>query len=153
MTAPEPPAIKKMFLLKLAFASQLGQDALLGLLDSYEREVEVQIHFYEEKRRRETATQVATGNDTVISTIIHENVMAFYYNEAEWVRSVRDAIAGKNKEEIKMNYRTIRKGEHIVFVFDSKETPIRTERDASDLVGVCMEHQTGLLLLHGDALT
>lgn len=52
-----------------------------------------------------------------------------------------------------MNYKIIESGSKKYIEFLSAKTPLSTEQDAVDLVALCREYDTDLLMLHGHALS
>lgn len=94
MSAPEPPDMRKTFLIQIAWADQLGRDELDGLLSRYEEEVRTQILIQREKSRRGAFSPKRTLRESYIWEMISENIVSSYENELDWVRRLKKGLAG-----------------------------------------------------------
>ncbi len=88
-SAPEPPQLRNMFLVQLAWADCLDTEALDGLLAGYEHEVEMQLLMRRELRRRGTVSPSRTPRETFLWKMIDENGIDACESELAWVRRVR----------------------------------------------------------------
>ena len=52
-----------------------------------------------------------------------------------------------------MNYKVIEKSNKTYIECISMEIPLSAERDALELISICMENNTGLLIIHEEALS
>lgn len=152
-SSPELPELKKPFLIQLAWADQLQPDELNTLLTGYENRIRMQILLQKEKQRRGTFSPARTPREIYLWEMIQENIISSYENELIWLEKIRKAIESDCKEETnKMDYSVIEKnGKKYIECFSAK-TPIQSEQDALDLIMVCGENNTNLLLIHSEAL-
>lgn len=52
-----------------------------------------------------------------------------------------------------MNYKVIEKSNKAYIEFISMDIPLSEERDALDFISICMEHNTGLIIIHQEVLS
>ncbi|SMC88790.1 DUF4180 domain-containing protein [Papillibacter cinnamivorans] len=152
--SPEPPEFKKPFLIQLLWADLLNKTELSGLLEKYESEVRVRLLMHRERTRRGSFFIPRTEREALLWRITDENIALSYESELEWVRSVRSQLLEQDDIEVKskMDFRMIQKeNASYVEVFDS-QSPVGTEQEALDLVSICGEKDTNLLMLHSEAL-
>lgn len=155
LAAPELPEFKKSFLTQLAWADLLTPEELNSLLTRYEEEIRMHIVLLQEKKRRGPIAPNRTPRESYIWEMIDDNIRSSYQHELQWVQNIQKEL-GKNhitKEVNKMNYQVIESNNHTYIACTSADTPISTEQDALDLIALCMEHNTALLLLHEEALS
>lgn len=153
ISSPEPPELKKPFLIQLAWTDQLKLDELNTLLSGYENQIRMQILLQTEKQRRGTFSPARTSRETYLWDMIQENIISSYENELTWLGKIRKAIEIDRKEETnKMNYKVIEKNENIYIECFSADTPIQSEQDVLNLIAACGENNTNLLLIHSEAL-
>ncbi len=153
LTPPEPPEFKKTFLIQLAWADQLDTGELNTLLTGYENQVRMQLLIQKEYQRRGGFSPDRTSREASLWDLIHDNLISSYENELNWLQKVRNELCGNPKmEEKRMNYRVIEKtgGKYIECL--SAERTLDTEQDALDLLSICMENDTNLLVIHAAAL-
>ncbi len=86
--APEPASFRKSFLIQLAWADLLCDDALRELLRSYEEEIRLQLVMAREKIRRGSAFAARSGQEAFLWRMINENVLSSYQSELAWVERV-----------------------------------------------------------------
>ena len=98
LTAPEPPEIKKSFLVQLAWADLLSKDELDSLLAKYEDEIKMQVLFQQEKQRRGNFSPDRTRREKLIWKLIYENIISAYEHELAWVKKFRSELSGYNEE-------------------------------------------------------
>jgi len=155
LSAPEAPEFKKPFLIQLAWADLLSDEELNELLIKYENEINMQLIMQEENIRRGVLSPNRTPRENMIWNMISENILSSYRNELNWVREARKKLA-KNQsreENNQMNYQ-IREIDHKKYIeIFSSSRPLSTENDALDLIALCGEHNTNLLMIHYDALS
>lgn len=154
-STPEPAEFKKSFLIQLAWADLLDNDKLDELLENYENEVRLQLIMNREKIRRGSGFSSRTGREAFLWKMIDENILSSCQNELEWIQNVRKQLPGSGLSEVKekMNYKIV-ENENIKYleVF-SREIPVGTEQDALELVALCGENDTNLLMIHCEALS
>lgn len=92
LSTPELPEFKKTFLVQLAWADQLNEAELDGLLSRYEEEVNIQLLMQQEKARRGINSPKRTAREVYLWDMISENVISSYKNELEWIRKVRGGM-------------------------------------------------------------
>lgn len=154
LSAPEPPELKNTFLIQLAWADLLQEDELNTLLSAYENQIKMQIILQKEKQRRGTFSPARSNREIYLWDMIHENIIQSYENELIWLEKLRQASCNVAREETnQMNYdiRQINNARYIECF--SAATPIATEQDALDLVALCGENDTNLLMIHAEALS
>lgn len=152
LSSPESPEFKKPFLIQLAWADQLSPEELNDLLWRYEYEIKMQILSHQEKKRRGSFSPERSLREKLIWEMIDQNILSSYENEIEWVSQLRRKICGQNEEERKMNYTVIIKGDKTYIQYTSSESPISSEQEAIDLIAVCLENNTNLILLGSEVL-
>jgi PadR family transcriptional regulator AphA len=154
LATPEPPEFKKTFLIQLAWADQLNTDELNTLLSEYENQIRMYVLLEKENKRRRSFAPDRTAREIHLWDLIHDNIISSYENELHWIQKVRGEL-GRNigKETNRMNYRLVEKtgGKYIECI--SAETPLGTEQDALNLIAICFENDSNLLMLHGEALS
>ncbi len=154
-SAPEPAEFKKSFLIQLAWADLLGSDELYELLENYENEIRLQLIMNRERIRRGSGFVSRTGREAFLWRMIEENILSSYQTELEWIQNVRrqlpDSGSGEGKKN--MNYRIVKKENTRYLELFSCEIPVKTERDALELVALCGEHDINLLMIHSKALS
>ncbi len=155
LSSPEAPEFKKPFLIQLAWSDILGNRDLFELLTKYENEVKVRIILHQEKIKRGMDSPHRTPRETFLWHMIDENILSSYKNELEWVKEVRKQLfENELKEEKKrMDYKIIEAGNLKYIELFSCASPVSTEQDILDLVALCGEHETNLIILHSNALS
>lgn len=149
---PETPEFKKIFLIQLAWADQLSQEEMNTLLSKYENEVRMQMLMEQEKKRRETFSPGRTSREIHIWDLIHDNIIASYENELKWIKRVRREICSNIEEMNKMNYKVKEKENKRYILCDSAETQFISEQDSLDMIAVCFENNTNLIMLNAEVL-
>lgn len=154
LSEPEVPEFKKVFLVQLAWAEQLSNEELNELLIQYENKIKVQLLFEQEKIKRKSLSPNRNPREAFLWNEISENLLSSYRNELNWVQRIREELY-KNElmEETIMNYKIVEDGTKKYIEFISAQTPLSTEQDAVDLVALCKENDTYLLMLHSHALS
>lgn len=155
MSSPEAPEIKKTFLVQLAWSDVLNNEELNELLSKYENELKVQLVMQQENNRRSLHFPGRSTRENLIWEMISENIISTYNNELNWVRETRQKLFEnqviKEKEKMTYHIRDIDNKKYIELI--SATDPLSTENDALDLVALCWEHETYLLLIHYDVLS
>ena len=155
ISSPEAPEFKKTFLVQLAWSDLLSDKELFELLKKYETEIKMQLIFHQEKIKRGSVSPSRTQLERFLWSRIEENILSSYKNELEWIQSLQNQLFEYelSKEKKRMNYKVIEAG-HIKYIeLFSCESPISTEQDAVDLVAICGENDTNLLMLHSEAIS
>lgn len=151
----EAPELKKPFLVQLAWSDLLENKELFELLTKYENEVKMQLILHQEKIKRGNNSPSRTQREIFLWNMIDKNILSSYRNELEWIQNVRKSLFEYelNEEKKKMDYKIVESdGIKYIEIFSSV-TPIITEQDALDLVALCGEHNTNLLMLHSEAIS
>jgi DNA-binding PadR family transcriptional regulator len=153
--APEAPEFKKSFLVQLAWADLLDGEELDRLLESYERELELNLVMNREKLRRGSNLTPRTKREAFLWEAIGENILSSCQNELDWVKKLRGGPAGfeKGKEEETVNHRLVEQGEIKYVEVLARPLPVKTEQDALELLSLLGEHGAGRLMLHAGALS
>jgi DNA-binding PadR family transcriptional regulator len=92
LSAPEPMQLRNTFLIQLAWADQLEDEELDGLLARYEHQVEVQVLVLEERERRGVLNPQRTARERYLWQEIAHYYTQAYAAELAWVRRVRAAV-------------------------------------------------------------
>lgn len=90
--SPELPQIRNTFLTQLAWSDILERNELNVLLDAYRNEVEMQIIMLSEKERRGIIKPNRTEREELLWGMISENVRQSYYNELNWIDSLKTKL-------------------------------------------------------------
>jgi len=154
LTAPEPPEMKKTFLLQLAWSDLLNADEWEGLLSAYEQEVCLRLALGQEQRRRGSVfAPDRTPRERRLWAMIDENIEAFYRRELEWVQQLREEFGSPDrKEEKKMTYEQNEYQGTAYLTFAADVARLSTDQDVLDLIAVCMETDVWRVMLHAEAL-
>ncbi len=89
---PEPPELRKPFLIQLAFADQLTLPEINQLIDQYAAEVEALLAMQRETARREKGSANKNPREAYLRVLISENITASYEQELIWVKHLRDGL-------------------------------------------------------------
>lgn len=115
----------------------------------------MQLVIQEEMIRRETLSPNRTSRESLIWDMISENILSSYRNELNWIQKTRNKLADNQlrKKNNILNYqiRKIDNKKYIEIISSSK--PLNTENDALDLIALCSEHNTNILMIHYAALS
>jgi DNA-binding PadR family transcriptional regulator len=150
---PEPLEHKKAFLVRLAWADLMDRDELLALLDQYENATALQLIVAREKMKRGGAFSPRSKREAFLWKMIDDNTLSSYQNELEWIKNVRRKAAEFGNDEVNVNMSfQIAPHQSFIEVF-SRDSPLRTEEDALELITLCAEHNKNRLILHGTALS
>lgn len=155
LSSPEAPEFKKPFLIQLMWSELLNNQELHEILAKYENEIKMQMILHKEKIRRGNSSPCRSPRETYLWQMIEENILSSYQNELDWIRKViKQLFENKvNEEKKKMDYKVIEIGNKKYIELISCETPVNTEQDALDIIGICGEHDTNLLMLHLQAVS
>lgn len=155
LSSPESPEFKKSFLIQLAWSEVLDDNELNELLSRYEKEIKMQILLNQEKIKRGNTSPGRTKREKFIWDMIDENILSSYKNELEWIKNLRNQLFAYQLKEEKenMDYKIVTTGDIKYIEVLSCVSPLSTEQDALDLVALCGEHDTNLLMLHYDAIS
>jgi len=155
LSEPEIPEFKNTFLVQLAWADQLSNEELNELFIQYESRINMQLAFQQEKIRRGISSPHRNERETLLWDKISENLLSFYQNELKWVQKIRKDLSERKQieERTMMNFKINENGtkKYIEVIF--AESPFSTEEDAVDLVALCKENESNLLLLHSQAIS
>lgn len=167
-SVPEAPEIKKLFLVQLAWTEQLSTEAIGALLARYEQEIKGKIFVEQTKRRKEYFSPKRTPREIAIWNLIYENIINSYTSELDWINKVKQTLGQFNNEEYKddiypkslvvkgdenMNYKVIEKNNKKYLLLGAIGDSIQSEQDGIDLISLCAENGTNLLLIEGERLS
>ncbi|HWR62392.1 MAG TPA: DUF4180 domain-containing protein [Clostridia bacterium] len=154
VSPPEAPEFRKPFLVRLAWADQLNNEELNELLLKYENEIKLQLLFNQEKNRRGINSPRRNSREAFLWDMISDNLISSLNNELDWVQEVRKKLFEKEfiEQREKIHYKVIQKEDKKYLELISARAPLGTEADALDLVALCGENDTNLLLLKEDIL-
>lgn len=96
LSSPELPEIRNHFLIQLAWADMLSGNQLDNLLAGYEEEINVQLRMRQFELSDPGLAPNRTARESFLWRKILENVAAQYRHELDWVRQVREELAGRN---------------------------------------------------------
>lgn len=155
LSSPEAPEFKKPFLIQLAWSDMLNDEELNELLIKYENEIKMQLVMQQENIRRGTLSPKRSARENILWNMIEENILSSYRNELSWVRETRQKLVEDQIRKVKdkMNYQIIEIDNKKYIELISSSQPLSTENDALDLVALCGEHNTNLMMIHYDALS
>lgn len=153
VSQPEVPEFRKPFLVQLAWADLLSDEELNELLLKYENEIKIELVYNQEKNRRGMQSPRRSPREALLWDKIADNLISSLRTELEWVQGIRRELFEKEVDEQrgKIEYELIRKEGKSYIELIATASPIATEQDALDLVALCGEHDTGLLLIHYNA--
>lgn len=155
MSNPDTPEFKKPFLIQLAWADMLNNEELAALLAKYEHELKMQLIMQEEKDKRALNRPQRSSREVILWDMISKNIIASYKNELEWVSEIRRKLFenGSTEERNRMNYQIVEGNNKKLVELINADSPLGTENDALELVAICGENETNLLLIHHRALS
>lgn len=168
LSLPEAPEARNTFLVQLAWTAQLNNNEIDLLLTKYEQEVKGRLAIVQAKMKTGCFSPNRTPRETVIWELLYDNVLNAYKSELEWVNKVRqalepfdnaddeistDAVAEIEKEMKKMEYQVVEKNNQKYIRLGHTGALIQAERDALELLSICAEHGTNLLLIQGERLS
>jgi PadR family transcriptional regulator AphA len=99
LTEPELPQIKNTLLVQLAWADQLNKTELDTLLQQYEEDVHIHLLMVREYHKRQAHFPRRTAREAYLWDAIVNNRSAFYENEWNWCRELRQTLMNMPDEE------------------------------------------------------
>lgn len=155
LSAPGVPECRKPFLIQLAWADILSGEELDGLVGSYQKEIALQLAMEHEKIRRRPDSPGRTDREILLWDMIEQNILSSLNAELLWAKKLRQKLLTSKEKEDKniMNYKIITKNELKYVELFSAPAPLKTEADALDVVALCGENGTNLLMVHREALS
>ncbi len=155
ISSPEAPEFKKPFLVQLAWSDLLSNQELNELLTKYENETKMQLILHQEKKRRGINIPNRTAREILLWDMISENILSSYRNELEWVGKIRQELFENEiiEERMNMNHQINEIENQKYIELFSCADPLNTEQDALDLVALCGDYETNLLMVHASALS
>lgn len=88
----ETPEFKKPFLIQLAWADLLSDEDLDALLTKYEKEINIQLLYQQEKIKRGIPSPARSVREIFLWNKISENLLSSYRTELEWVQGIRSEL-------------------------------------------------------------
>ncbi len=164
LIAPEAPETKNAFLVQLAWTWQLSDAELAALLEQYKQEVSGALLIRESKSGEKAFSPSRTPRERAIWDLIHENALDSLRQELRWIERVQAATASRLNEPsgqadastvddgIGMNYQVIDNDAARYILLKAEGKPLQTEQDALDLITVCAQHATNMVLIPGERL-
>jgi DNA-binding PadR family transcriptional regulator len=155
LSNPETPEFKKTFLIQLAWSNLLNNQELNDLLLRYENGLKIQLLMQQEKSSRSLNSPNRNNQESFIWDMISQNFISSYKTELDWVQEVRQKLFENEviEEKNKMSCQIINSNNKKYLEFFSTVTPLSTENDALELVALCGENDTNLLMIHYTALS
>lgn len=153
LSQPEAPEYKKPFLIQLSWADQLSNEELDELTLKYEEEVKIQLLLHQEKKRRGSYSPDRNSREAFLWDCISDNLISSLKGELGWIQGVRRELFEKESviEKQRLHHTIIEKEGKRYIELLSVPAPLCTEQDALDLITLCAENDTNLLLLHYNA--
>lgn len=154
LSPPEAPEFKKTFLVQLAWADQLSNDELSELLLKYENEIKIQLLIHQEKNRRGLYSPDRNHREAFLWDRISDNLISSLKGELDWIQGIRRELFEKEftVERERLQYKIIEKEGKRYIELLSAPIPLCTEQDALDLIALCGENDTNLLMLQYNIL-
>lgn len=162
---PEPPEIKKPFLIQLAWAAQLSNDQIRALLDGYERAITEQIAMAKFKSEKPRFAPARSPREAALWRAIDDSVILSYESELRWIENLRtqlldlpddgspQADAATTTDDEPFHYFLVDRDHGCYLMLDAFGAPIDSERAAVDLVALCLEYGCNSILLPGERIT
>lgn len=167
-SVPEAPEIKKLFLVQLAWTEQSSNKAIEKLLMRYEQEIKGKISIEQARQQKGVFLPKRTPREAAIWDLIYENVLSSYSNELDWINKARQTLNQFDiekyeddmrsasltmKEEGNVIYKVIEKSNQKYLLLESIGKPIQSEQDGIELISICAQNDTNLLLIEGERLS
>ena len=155
LSSPELPELKNTFLVQLSWAYQLDDDELKKIIANYENSIKMQLVLQQEKIRRGINSPNRNHRETLLWDKINENVLSFYKNEITWIQNLGKELFGKEKseEQSNMEWKCVVNNDKKYVECTYAANPLGSEQDALDLIALCGDNDTNLLMLHERALS
>jgi len=152
---PQAPEFKKTFLIQLSWSHLLNDQELFELLKKYESEINRQLATYQENMKLEIDAPKRTFRETIIWNMISENLISSYKSELEWVEKTHKAIFGNEADNWinKISFQLIKIRRKSYLEVLTCTTCINSEQEALELIDLCREYKTNLLMIHSAALS
>lgn len=155
LSSPDVPELKNTFLVQLSWAYQLKDEELKQIISNYENIIKMQLVLQQEKIRRGINSPKRNQRECLLWNMINENVVSFYKNEIAWIQNIRIELFGNelSEEFNNMEWNCVDKDSKKYVELLSAATPLGSEPDALDLIALCGENDTNLLMLHQKSLS
>ncbi|KNY29586.1 DUF4180 domain-containing protein [Pseudobacteroides cellulosolvens] len=155
LSSPELPELKNTFLIQLSWAYQLDDGELKKIIANYENSVKMQLVLQQEKIRRGINSPNRNHRETLLWDMINENTLSFYRNEIAWIQNLHKELFGKEKggEGSNMEWKCVVNSDKKYVECISAANPLGSEQDALDIIALCGDNDTNLLMLHERALS
>jgi DNA-binding PadR family transcriptional regulator len=92
LAEPEPPELRKGFLIQLAWAEVLSDEEILDLLEKYEQEIDSRLRMYQAQAARSGNNPDRSQREAFLWKRIAENLVAAMQAELDWARQTRQAL-------------------------------------------------------------
>lgn len=92
LSAPEEPEFKKAFFVQLAWSHVLSDDEMDHMLAEYEKELQLQLAYQQEKHARRSGYPDREQRETLLWDRMAQHVISSCENELNWVESVRQSL-------------------------------------------------------------
>lgn len=161
---PEPPELRRPFLVQLAWSWQLRQGELVALLDRYEADLRGRMRVECGRTGARRFAPDRTPRETAVWALIDEAVAGAYAQELAWLDRVRHIIEAYPDEEarqgqindeteaMEMHYEVIERGSGRYIHVTAQGRQVMSEQDGLDLIALCAQHDARRLLIGGEAL-
>ena len=92
LAEPQLPELHKSFLIQLAWAEVLPDEAILGLLEKYASEIAAHLHLLEGQAARTQGTPQRSAREQYLWQRIADNLIRAYQTELEWTHQTQQAL-------------------------------------------------------------
>jgi DNA-binding PadR family transcriptional regulator len=92
LAEPEPPELRKGFLIQLAWAEVLSDEEILDLLEKYEQEIDSRLRMYQAQAARIGSNPGRSQREKYLWKRIAQNLIVATQAELEWVHQTRQEL-------------------------------------------------------------
>ena len=96
LAAPAAPERHNSFLIQLAWAELLPDEAVLALLEQYAQEIDVRLRMVQAQAARPGSRPNRSPRETYLWQRIADNLVSCYLAELDWARQTQQALQEKN---------------------------------------------------------
>jgi len=93
LAVPEPPELRKSFLVQLALAESLSDKEIRALLEKYEEEIANRLRMYQGQAARLSNSPARSQREKYLWKRIAENLIESYQTELNWVLQTKQEFS------------------------------------------------------------
>lgn len=169
LSVTEEPSFKKQFLIKLSLSDAMKNSELESMLSEYENVVRMHLILAEKDRSGIPLHEKASGVKRFHLDFIDENICSFYESELSWIKKVKSYLSTLPQEEIQTKFnepsdnvkeknmpdtKIIETKNHKKVLHIAETEPLfNHEQESLDIISLCAEHDTRIVLLEGPQLS